>query len=84
MVAKFAQVDALPGAQIQASVSDWNREGGSHESTFGMSRHIVGAFQSVEKIGLIFGHDMVEDGIEVAPHIGITVFPCQEAIGTYD
>ena len=41
VVAEFAEVDALPCAEVQASVSYGDSEGNIGEGGFGMSGHIV-------------------------------------------
>lgn len=44
VIAKLAQINALPCAKIQSSVGDRNGEADSKQRTFGMRRHIVGTF----------------------------------------
>ena len=44
VIAKLAQINALPCAKIQSSVGDGNGDADTKQRTFGMRRHIVGTF----------------------------------------
>ena len=41
IVAEFAEVNALPSAEIQAAIGDGDSERGADKCGFGVDRHIV-------------------------------------------
>lgn len=47
VVAKLAQVDTLPCAEVKVSVGDWNSESHTHHRRFEVRRHVVVSFQIV-------------------------------------
>lgn len=51
----FTQPDPLPLTQVQPSVRDRDREGGSHETGFDMSRHVIRSFARVPERNALSG-----------------------------
>ncbi len=55
----FAQVDALPGAHIQAAVGDGDGQAVVHHRSFNMGGHIIYAFVGMPIVWLVFRyHDI--------------------------
>ncbi len=75
MIAVFAQVNSLPGAQIQPTIRDWNRNRVSQHSGFQMGGHIIGPFIIVLVIRLVFGDCLVEKTLKVSSYrwVGVLV-----------
>ena len=65
IVAEFAEVNALPGAKIQAPVGDGDSERGADKSSFGVGRHIGIALASVTIIWFALLHESVENSGKV-------------------
>jgi len=74
IVSKFAEIDALPGAQVQSPVSDGEGNFCSYDGTFSMGRHIVLTFHRVQIIGRIFFYDMIENLFHIFSDIGVGIF----------
>ena len=74
VVAKFAQIHPLPSAKVESATTYWDSEWIACESTFGVGRHIIVALESVAKIWLSFGNDVVENVSKVGLHIGVGIF----------
>ena len=73
IVAEFAEVNALPGAEIQAPVGDGDSDRGADKSGFGVGRHIVIAFAGVAIKGFALLHKSVENSCEVNLHVGVGI-----------
>ena len=71
---ELTQIDALPGAQVQPTVRDRDGQTHAEKRTFGMGRHVVGAFQHVVIVGFSLPDQMVQDFLHVASHVGIGIF----------
>ena len=85
IVAELAQVDALPGAQIQASAADGDGEAWPDDARLGMGGHVVSAFERVFVVGLTFLHQVVEDGLHVGAYVGVGIFvDAQRSTGMLD
>ena len=74
IVAKFAEVDALPCTEIKVSVSDGDGEAHAEEGTFGVGGHIVVSLHGVVIVGLAFPYEMVHNLTEVGAHVGVGIF----------
>lgn len=72
-VAEFAEVDALPDAQSEASADDRKGEADAREGRFGVRRHVVVAFERVGVVAFAFADQPVEDRREVLLHVGVGV-----------
>jgi arylsulfatase A-like enzyme len=59
-VTVFAQVDALPGAEVQAPGGDRHRHTASKQRRLDVRRHVVGALGGVDVVGRVFRHHLVE------------------------
>ena len=73
VVAKFAEVDALPGAEVEAPVGDWDGEAHAEEGTLGVCGHVIGSFHGVLVVGFVFSHKVVHNLIEVGAHVGVCI-----------
>lgn len=74
IVAKLTKIDALPRAEIQLSFWDGDGQRYACQCRLSMGRHIVGAFERVLIIRLIFRHEMIHDALHVAPNVGVGIF----------
>ena len=73
-VAVFPQVDALPGAQIQSAIGDWNADGGGRDGGPDMCRHVIGSFIGVDEQRVAIWAEPGKEGVEIPSHIGVGVF----------
>ena len=73
VVAKFAEVDALPCAEIETTIGDGDRQAHPEERALGMSGHIVGTLHRVVIVGLVLPYEAVHNLVEVAPHIRVGI-----------
>ena len=73
VVAEFAEVDALPGAEVEAATGDGYGEAHTEERAFGMGGHVVGTLHGVVIVGLILSHEAVHNLTEVSAHIGVGI-----------
>ncbi len=73
VVAELAQVDALPCAEIEATISDGEGESGAYYGGFYVGGHIVRTFISVEIIWGVFGNEAVKNCREVMAHIRVGI-----------
>ena len=73
VVAKLAEVDALPGAEGETPIGDGNREAHAEERTFGVGGHVIGSLHGVIIVGLVLPHKAVHNLVEVAPHIRVGI-----------
>ena len=74
----FAEVDPLPGPEVETPVRDGNRETAAKERGLDMRGHIVGPFNVVREIGGVFGGELIEVALQIRPdrRIGVLV-DCQ-------
>ena len=79
VVAEFAEIDALPSAEVQSVVSDGDGEAHPKKRAFGMGGHIVGAFQNMVIISLILFYEVVHNPIHVAAHVGVVILVYAES-----
>ena len=47
VVAVFAEVDPLPGPQVEPASADRQQQATTHEGGLDMGRHVIGAFKGV-------------------------------------
>ena len=73
IVAEFAEVNALPGAKIQAAIGDGDSMRRADKSGFGVGRHIVIALAGVAIIGFVLLHEIVENSGKVNLHVGVGI-----------
>ena len=73
IITVFAEIDTLPGAEVQSAVSNWYGEAHSAEDGLSMCRHIVQAFKGVLVVGTTFWYEAVEDGFHICTDIGVAV-----------
>lgn len=73
----FAQINSLPGAELQPALLDRDAEAAAEEGRLNVRRHVVGPFQSV-LVGKVLGGDGGEDPFEVVPDIAVGVFVDRE------
>ncbi len=71
---EFAETNALPGAEVHASVGDGNTERASGKHGLEMGRHVVGAFGGMAVSRQVFGGKPVEKELDVVPDIRVEVF----------
>ena len=85
MIAVFAEIDALPCAQIEAPAGDGNGEADSTDGRLGMGGHVVGPLQRVLVFRTVGGHQTVEDGLHIGAHVGVAVLiDAQSTAGVLD
>ncbi len=76
MIPMFAQINALPCAQVQPPVTDGNRKRAADEQTLDVSGHVIRALVGVPVVGHVGRGQMpAEVRFQVRPHrrIGILV-----------
>ena len=73
VVAKFAEVDALPGAEGETPIGDGDREAHAEERTLGVGGHVIGPLHGVVIVGLALPHKAVHDLAEVGAHVGVGI-----------
>ena len=81
IIAELAEIDALPGAEIQASVGYGYGQAHAEQRTLGVGRHVVGPFEHVVIIRLILPYDMVHDLLHVGTHVGVGILVDAEGAG---
>ena len=74
VVAKFAEVNALPSSEVKTPVGDRNRERHAEERGFCVSGHIVETFEGVVVVWFAFGNESVHDFRQVGAHVRVGVF----------
>ena len=85
IVAEFAQIDALPCAEVQTATGDGDAEAYSCKTAFGMSRHVIVALEGVVIVRFAFAHEVVIDSLHVVTHVGVGIFVDAEgATGVLD
>ncbi len=65
-------VNALPGAEQQPTIADWDILGRMRQSRPYVGGHVVGAFGAVN-VGIIFGYKLGEEALHVAQHVWVSV-----------
>ena len=73
VVAEFAEVDALPGAEVEAAIGDGDGEAYAEEGALGVGGHVVGSFHGVLVVGLVLSHEAVHDLVHVGAHVGVGI-----------
>ena len=73
VVAVFAEIDSLPGAEVEVAFGDGDGDAHAAQDGLGVGGHVVGAFEGVLIAGQVFGHEAIEDGLHIDSHIGVTV-----------
>ena len=75
------EVDALPRAEREAPGAHGNSEGGLGERCLDVRRHVVGPLGAVDEERIALGHESLEEGEEVALHVGVGVLLDEERGG---
>ena len=70
----FPQEHALPCAEAEASIDKGDHFRGTGQRHLNMAGHIVGAFVSVGKVGIVLRHQAIDKALEIAPRRRIGVF----------
>ena len=78
IVAEFAEVDALPRAEVQAAVRDGDVEAHAEHAALGVRRHVVRPFERVVVVRGVLRNQVVEDLLHVAPHVRVGVLVDRE------
>ena len=73
VVAELAEVDALPSAKVEPSVSDGNVDAHTGNDALGMCGHIVRAFEDVTVVRHFLRYEPVVNSFHVTPHVRIPV-----------
>ena len=73
VIAELAEVDTLPCAKIELSVSDGNVDTYTRNDTLCVSRHIVGTFKHMPIVGHVLGNEPVIDSLHITPYFRIPV-----------
>ena len=73
VVAVFAQVDALPGADVQASIGDGDRQAVSEQAAFQVRGHVVATFIRMAVVRFILRHQAIKETLEILPHRGVGI-----------
>lgn len=69
---ELAQVNALPGSQVELPVGDGNGDTGAAESRLSVAGGIVWSFVGVTP-GERFGHYLVEGHVHICAHVAVEV-----------
>ena len=74
IVTKFAEVDALPGAEVEPTAGDGDGEADAEKGALGMGGHVVESFHGVVVIGFVFANEVVHDLFHIAADVGVGIF----------
>ena len=74
LIAVFAEVKPLPGAQLQPPGGHWQRYLAPQQAGFYMGRHIIGAFIGMFVIWRMLRCQLVKMGFHIAPHRTVSIF----------
>ena len=80
-VTELAEINPLPGAEVEPAAGHGNGEFDARECRFGMCGHVVVAFERVDVVGFALADQPVEDGREVRADVGIGVFVDRKTCG---
>ena len=72
-LAVLPEEDALPSAETEATIYEWDDFCSTGEGHFDMAGHIVGPLVGMGKVRIIFWYQTVDETFEVAPRRGIRV-----------
>ena len=73
----FIQIDTLPSAQGETSISDRNVQRGPHQRALDVTRHVVISFHSMAKCAVavpLGRHQFVQGDLHVSPDIWVGIF----------
>ena len=73
VVAELAEIDALPGAKVEPSVSDGNVDAHTGNDALGMCGHVVRAFKDMSIVRHIFRHEPIVNSLHITSHVRISV-----------
>lgn len=63
----FPEEYSLPGPEQKFSLAEWHLLAGPGERHLDMARHIVRALLRVGEMPVVFRHESIEPGFEIAP-----------------
>lgn len=69
----------LPGSELHPTGADGNDFAGPSERHFDMTRHIIGPFEGVLKVWIIFGDEAVEPTFEISTGRRISILHDDQA-----
>ena len=75
------EVDALPGPEAQPALLDRHAQMDRRQGRSHMRRHVIVAFDRMDKQWITIGNQAREEGFEVAPHIRVGVLLNHERRG---
>ena len=75
----FPQVDRLPGTEGERAADDRDREARRGQGRLDVGRHVVRSLGVVPVQSAAFGHEPVEECLEVAPYVRVRVLLDHEA-----
>ena len=82
IISILAKVDALPSAEVRATIGDGDGDADSAQRRLGVSRHVVGTFQCMLVLRTILRNQMIEDGFHIHTNIRISILvDAQSATG---
>src|SRR5262249_9334308 len=68
IIAMFAKVDSLPGAEKQSALTDRDCQTASDQGRFDVGRHVVGAFERVFVVIRPLGNEFAKMSLQIATH----------------
>ena len=74
VAAMFPKVDALPGAQTEAAILEWNGKVHARQRAANVRGHVIGTFGSVNEKAIAVGNNARHPGFEVATDIWVGIF----------
>ena len=79
--AVFPDVDALPGAELQAASAKGDAEVDGGQGRAHVGGHVVGPLAGVVVDGVSVRHQPREEAVEIGPHVGVRVFLDEQGRG---
>ena len=73
VVAELTEIDALPGAKVEPSVSDGDVDAHTGNDALGMCGHVVRTFEDMSIVRHILRYEPVVNSFHVTPHVRIPV-----------
>ena len=66
--------NTLPCAEAEAPIDKRDHFGSARQCHFNMTGHIIGPFEGVRKIGIVFGDEAINETLEISTRRRIGVF----------
>ena len=70
----FTEINALPGAQIQSTSRNRDRQAAADEDRFDVRRHVVRPFIVVGIVGGVFRDKLIKVRFQVSAHFRLHIF----------